>query len=158
MLDGGSASTDVPTLARFGAGLSKAAGGGSPGSQTASGVGVALGYEGKQVQAEIGATPVGFPYQDIVGGALQRRDHRSRGVFAGRDAPRGDRQRAVVRGRARRRRGPQVGRRDAQRRARHAELDDGTSSTYVAAGFDFYDGHHVERNFSGKGSGGARGS
>jgi hypothetical protein len=122
MLDGGSASTDVPTLARFGAGLSKAAGGGSPGSQTASGVGVALGYEGKQVQAEIGATPVGFPYQDIVGGALQRRDHRSRGVFAGRDAPRGDRQRAVVRGRARRRRGPQVGRRDAQRRARHAEL------------------------------------
>ncbi|HDR8936876.1 cellulose synthase subunit BcsC-related outer membrane protein [Burkholderia vietnamiensis] len=156
MLDGGSASTDVPTLARFGAGLSKAAGGGSPGSQTASGVGVALGYEGKQVQAEIGATPVGFPYQDIVGGARYNGAITDRAAYSlavtrravtdsvlsyagARDAGAGLKWGGVMRSGAR----------------GTLSWDDGTSGTYVAAGFDFYDGHHVERNFSGKGSGGA---
>lgn len=156
MLDGGSAGTDVPTLARFGAGLAMAAGGGSPGSQTASGVGLAVGYEGKQMKVDIGATPVGFPYQDVVGGvryngAITDRAAYSLAVtrravtdsllaFAGaRDASAGLKWGGVTRSGAR----------------GALSWDDGTSGLYVEGAFDYYDGHHVERNFSGKGSGGA---
>nr|WP_175798264.1 cellulose biosynthesis protein BcsC [Burkholderia anthina] len=156
MLDGGSSGTDVPTLARFGAGLAMSAGGGSPGSQTASGVGLAVGYEGKQLKVDIGATPVGFPYQDVVGGvryngAITDRAAYSLAVtrravtdsllsFAGaRDASAGLKWGGVTRSGAR----------------GALSWDDGTSGTYVAGAFDYYDGHHVERNFAGKGSGGA---
>ncbi|WP_269504856.1 cellulose synthase subunit BcsC-related outer membrane protein [Burkholderia sp. IMCC1007] len=156
MLDASSASTDVPTLARFGAGLATAAGGGSPGSQTASGVGLSIGYEGKQLKADIGATPVGFPYHDVVGGvrytgAITDRAAYTLAVtrravtdsllsFAGaRDASAGLKWGGVTRSGAR----------------GALSWDDGTSGTYVEGAFDYYDGHHVERNFSGKGSGGA---
>ncbi|WP_322041512.1 cellulose synthase subunit BcsC-related outer membrane protein [Burkholderia diffusa] len=156
MLDGANASTDVPTLARFGAGLATVADGGSPGSQTASGVGLSLGYEGKQLKADIGATPVGFPYQDMVGGvryngAITDRAAYSLAVtrravtdsllsFAGaRDASAGLKWGGVTRSGAR----------------GALSWDDGTSGAYVAGGFDYYDGHHVERNVAGKGSGGA---
>ncbi|RQR69856.1 MULTISPECIES: cellulose synthase subunit BcsC-related outer membrane protein [unclassified Burkholderia] len=156
MLDGGNSATDVPTLARFGAGLSRSAGGGSPGSETASGVGLSLGYEGKQLKADIGATPVGFPYQDVVGGvrfngAITDRAAYSLAVtrravtdsllsFAGaRDASAGLKWGGVTRSGAR----------------GALSWDDGTSGAYVAGAFDYYDGHHVERNFAGKGSGGA---
>ncbi|MGU4701480.1 BCSC C-terminal domain-containing protein [Burkholderia cepacia] len=156
MLDGGNSATDVPTLARFGAGLATAAGGGSPGSETASGVGLSLSYEGKQLKADIGATPVGFPYQDVVGGvryngAMTDRAAYSLAVtrravtdsllsFAGaRDASAGLKWGGVTRSGAR----------------GALSWDDGTSGLYVSGAFDYYDGHHVERNFAGKGSGGA---
>ncbi|RQR32316.1 MULTISPECIES: cellulose synthase subunit BcsC-related outer membrane protein [unclassified Burkholderia] len=156
MLDGANSATDVPTLARFGAGLAAAPGGGSPGSQTASGVGLSAGYEGKQLKVDIGATPVGFPYQDMVGGvryngAITDRAAYSLAVtrravtdsllsFAGaRDAGAGLKWGGVTRSGAR----------------GALSWDDGTSGAYVAGAFDYYDGHHVERNFAGKGSGGA---
>lgn len=156
MLDGGNSATDVPTLARFGAGLATAAGGGSPGSQTASGVGLSVGYEGKQLKADIGATPVGFSYQDVVGGVRYNGTITDRAAyslavtrravtdsllsFAGaRDASAGLKWGGVTRSGAR----------------GSLNWDDGTSGAYVAGAFDYYDGHHVERNFSGKGSGGA---
>ncbi|KWF72297.1 cellulose biosynthesis protein BcsC [Burkholderia pseudomultivorans] len=156
MLDEGDASTDVATLARFGAGLARSAAGGSPGSQTASGVGLSVGYEGKQLKADIGAMPVGFPYQDVVGGvrysgAMTDRAAYSLAVtrravtdsllsFAGaRDAGAGLKWGGVTRS----------GVRGA------LSWDDGTSGAYVQGAFDYYDGHHVERNFAGKGSGGA---
>ncbi|RQS05935.1 cellulose biosynthesis protein BcsC [Burkholderia sp. Bp8998] len=156
MLDSGSSATDVPTLARFGAGLATAAGGGSPGSQTASGVGLSVAYEGKQLKVDVGATPVGFPYQDMVGGvryngAITDRAAYSLAVtrravtdsllsFAGaRDASAGLKWGGVTRSGAR----------------GALSWDDGTSGAYVEGAFDYYDGHHVERNFAGKGSGGA---
>ncbi|RQS35521.1 cellulose synthase [Burkholderia sp. Bp8992] len=156
MLDGASSATDVPTLARFGAGLAMAPGGGSPGSQTASGVGLSAGYEGKQLKVDVGATPVGFPYQDMVGGASYNGAVTDRAAyslavtrravtdsvlsFAGaRDASAGLKWGGVMRSGAR----------------GALSWDDGTSGLYVEGAFDYYDGHHVERNFSGKGSGGA---
>lgn len=156
MLDGGSSATDVPTLARFGAGLSRSASGGSPGSETASGIGVAVAYEGKRLKADIGTTPVGFPYQDLVGGVRYNGAFTSRAgyslavmrravtdsllSFAGsRDASAGLKWGGVTRS----------GVRGA------LSWDDGISGLYVSTAFDYYDGHHVERNFSGKSSGGA---
>ncbi|RQZ09480.1 cellulose synthase [Burkholderia sp. Bp9031] len=156
MLDGASSATDVPTLARFGAGLAMAPGGGSPGAQTASGVGLSAGYEGKQLKVDVGATPVGFPYQDMVGGARYNGAITDRAAyslavtrravtdsvlsFAGaRDASAGLKWGGVMRSGAR----------------GALSWDDGTSGLYVEGAFDYYDGHHVERNFSGKGSGGA---
>ncbi|WP_175998647.1 cellulose biosynthesis protein BcsC [Burkholderia stabilis] len=156
MLDGGNPATDVPTLARFGAGLSRSAGGGSPGSGTASGVGLAISYEGKQLKADVGATPVGFPYQDVVGGVRYNGAITDRAAYllavtrravtdsllsfsGARDASAGLKWGGVTRSGAR----------------GALSWDDGTSGVYVAGAFDYYDGHHVERNFAGKGSGGA---
>ncbi|RQS69216.1 cellulose synthase [Burkholderia sp. Bp8963] len=157
MLDAGTpAATDVPTRARYGAGLTPASLNGAPGSQSASGVGLSVGYEGKQLKADIGATPIGFPYQNVVGGvrydgAMTDRASYSLAVtrravtdsllsFAGaRDSGSGLKWGGVTRSGVRGALG----------------WDDGTSGLYVAGSFDYYDGHHVERNFSGKGGGGA---
>ncbi|MFM0503870.1 cellulose synthase subunit BcsC-related outer membrane protein [Paraburkholderia caffeinilytica] len=74
-LDAGTASGSLSTLARFGAGLSNSssaaaavAGTNNYGSQTASGVGLSLGYEGRSLNGDIGVTPLGFPEKNIVGG------------------------------------------------------------------------------------------
>ncbi|WP_144113424.1 cellulose synthase subunit BcsC-related outer membrane protein [Paraburkholderia sp. BCC1886] len=75
-LDAGTASGNVATLARFGAGLSSTnsetaaiAGTNNYGSQTASGVGLSVGYEGRNISADVGVTPIGFRETNIVGGA-----------------------------------------------------------------------------------------
>ncbi|WP_345814892.1 cellulose synthase subunit BcsC-related outer membrane protein [Paraburkholderia sp. PREW-6R] len=75
-LDAGSAAGNVSTLARFGAGLSNAAsaqaakaGTNNYGSQTANGVGLSVGYEGRGLSADVGVTPIGFRQTNIVGGA-----------------------------------------------------------------------------------------
>ena len=66
----------MSTLARFGAGLSNStsataavAGNNTYGSQTASGVGLSVGYESRSVNGDIGVTPLGFRETNIVGGA-----------------------------------------------------------------------------------------
>lgn len=156
MLDGATSATDVPTLARFGAGLSRAPGGGSPGSQTASGVGLSVGYEGKRLKVDVGATPIGFPYQNIVGGVRYNGAFTDRAAFS----------LAVTRRAVTDSLLSFAGARDASaglkwggvtRSGAHGALswDDGTSGLYVEGALDYYDGNHVERNFSGKGSGGA---
>jgi Flp pilus assembly protein TadD len=68
-LDAGTASNNVSTLARFGAGLSNSTSPTAGGSQTANGVGLSLGYESRSVNADIGVTPLGFRETNIVGGA-----------------------------------------------------------------------------------------
>jgi hypothetical protein len=74
-LDAGTASGGVSTLARFGAGLSNStsstaavAGNNIYGGQTASGVGLSLGYEARSFKGDVGVTPLGFPEKTIVGG------------------------------------------------------------------------------------------
>ena len=155
-LDAGTAATDLPTLARFGSGLSNSPAGTHPGSQTASGVGLSIGYETASVKGDIGTTPVGFRYQDVVGGveydggitdkasyslAVTRRAVTDSLLsYAGaRDAAAGLDWGGVVKTGARAAFG----------------WDDGTSGVYANGQFQYYTGHHVENNYEGKGGGGA---
>lgn len=71
-LDAGTLSPAFGTAGRFGAGPAAALAqlqGTAPavGSQTASGVGLSLGYEGKNLSASIGTTPLGFPETNVIG-------------------------------------------------------------------------------------------
>ncbi|RZF30094.1 tetratricopeptide repeat protein [Paraburkholderia sp. UYCP14C] len=75
-LDAGTASNSPTTLARFGAGMSTlpsasnvVAGNNAYGSQTASGVGLSVGYDSRNISGDIGVTPIGFRETNIVGGA-----------------------------------------------------------------------------------------
>ena len=71
-LDAGTLSPAFGTAGRFGAGPAAALAqlqGTAPavGSQTASGVGLSVGYEGKNLSASIGTTPLGFPETNVIG-------------------------------------------------------------------------------------------
>jgi len=71
VLDAGTPSADYPTGSRFGGGPGAAItglqNGTSAGQQNASGVGLSVGYEGKNFGASIGTTPLGFPETNVVG-------------------------------------------------------------------------------------------
>lgn len=155
-LDAGTAATDLPTLARFGSGLSGSRQGSNFGSQTASGVGLSIGYETNSLKADVGTTPVGFRYQNVVGGAeydggitdkvsyslavTRRAVTDSLLSYAGaRDQQAGLEWGGVTK----------TGGRGA------LSWDDGTSGLYVNGQFLYYDGHHVETNYEGKAGGGA---
>ncbi len=155
-LDAGTASSSLSTAARFGAGLSNYPNYGNFGSQTASGVGLSIGYETNSLKADIGATPVGFRYQNVVGGveydgaitdkvsyllAVTRRAVTDSLLsYAGaRDAGSGLEWGGVTKSGGRAALG----------------WDDGTSGLYVNGQFQYYDGHHVESNYEGKAGGGA---
>lgn len=70
VLDAGKVSSDYGTRSRFGIGpegsLSDAQRN-APGSQNASGVGLAVGYEGKNLNASVGTTPLGFQETNVIG-------------------------------------------------------------------------------------------
>ena len=71
-LDAGTPAASYGTTSRFGAGpaaaLAQAQGTGTAlGAQSASGVGLSVGYEGKDVNASVGSTPLGFPVTNVVG-------------------------------------------------------------------------------------------
>lgn len=71
-LDAGALSPAYGTASRFGGGpsaaISQLQGTGSPvASQNASGVGLSVGYEGKNLNASIGTTPLGFPETNVIG-------------------------------------------------------------------------------------------
>jgi Tfp pilus assembly protein PilF len=69
-LDAGTASNDPNTLARFGASVvGGLASQNNSGDQTASGVGLSVGYETDRIQADVGRTPFGFREANWVGGA-----------------------------------------------------------------------------------------
>ncbi|RSZ30397.1 MULTISPECIES: cellulose biosynthesis protein BcsC [unclassified Variovorax] len=71
VLDAGTPASDYPTGSRFGGGpaaaLNALSTGASAGQQNASGVGLNVGYEGKNFEAGIGTTPLGFPTTNVVG-------------------------------------------------------------------------------------------
>ena len=155
-LDAGTANTDLPTLARFGSGLSNSPAGSSFGSQTASGVGLSIGYETASVKADIGTTPVGFRYQNVVGGL----------EYDGGITDKASYSLAVTRRAVTDSLLSYAGTRDAgaglewggvTKTGGRAALgwDDGTSGLYVNGQFQYYDGHHVQSNYEGKGGGGA---
>ncbi|QEI07406.1 tetratricopeptide repeat protein [Pigmentiphaga aceris] len=70
-LNAGTVDGSVASGSRFGAGPAAAVlpGQVSAGRQRESGVGVAVGYEMPGVKLDVGTTPIGFRYQNIVGGA-----------------------------------------------------------------------------------------
>jgi len=71
VLDAGTPSADYPTGSRFGGGPGAAItglqNGTGAGQQNASGVGLSVGYEGKNFGASIGTTPLGFPETNVIG-------------------------------------------------------------------------------------------
>ncbi|MGJ7520040.1 cellulose synthase subunit BcsC-related outer membrane protein [Variovorax sp. LT1P1] len=72
VLDAGKLSGDYATRSRFGEGplgglADSALNTTAPGSQNASGVGLAVGYEGKNLNASVGTTPLGFQETNVIG-------------------------------------------------------------------------------------------
>ena len=161
-LDAGTASNSPSTLARFGGGVSTAAGqsnvtagNNNYGSQTASGVGLSVGYESRSINGDIGVTPIGFRETNIVGGAeydggitdkvsyslaiARRAVTDSLLSYAGaRDAGAGLEWGGVTSN------GARAG----------LTWDDGTSGLYVNAAYQHYMGYNVPSNNAVKGGGG----
>ena len=72
VLDGGSMASDYATTSRFGGGPQAALNQSlgtvrAPESQSASGIGLSVGYEGKNLNASIGTTPLGFQETNVIG-------------------------------------------------------------------------------------------
>jgi predicted Zn-dependent protease len=161
-LDAGTASSSTSTLARFGSGLSTPssataaiAGNNNYGSQTASGVGLSVGYEGRSVSGDIGVTPIGFRETNIVGGA----------EYDGGITDKVSYSLAVARRAVTDSLLSYAGARDAgaglewggvtSNGARAAlSWDDGTSGLYVNASYQHYMGDNVPSNNAVKGGGG----
>ncbi|SAK49741.1 cellulose synthase subunit BcsC-related outer membrane protein [Caballeronia ptereochthonis] len=156
-LDAGTASSAPGTQARFGLGLGTpaAALGLSYGSQTASGVGLSVGYENRNFKGDVGTTPLGFRETNVVGGVQYQNaitDKVSYSIAVAR--------RAVTDSLL-----SYAGARDATvnfewggvtSSGARADLgwDDGTSGVYVNATYQFLDGHNVATNNAVKGGGG----
>lgn len=161
-LDAGSAAGNVSTLARFGSGLSNStsetaaiAGNNTYGSQTASGVGLSVGYEGRQLSGDIGVTPIGFRETNIVGGAQYNGGITDKVSYSLAIA-----RRAVTDSLL-----SYAGARDAGSGFEWGGVtsngglgslawDDGTSGLYVNAAFQYFDGTNVPGNTAVKGGGG----
>ncbi|VVD32382.1 cellulose synthase subunit BcsC-related outer membrane protein [Paraburkholderia dioscoreae] len=161
-LDAGSAAGNVSTLARFGSGLSNStsetaaiAGNNTYGSQTASGVGLSVGYEGRQLSGDIGVTPIGFRETNIVGGAQYNGGITDKVSYSLAIA-----RRAVTDSLL-----SYAGARDAGSGLEWGGVtsngglgslawDDGTSGLYVNAAFQYFDGTNVPSNTAVKGGGG----
>jgi hypothetical protein len=161
-LDAGSAAGNLSTLARFGAGLSNStssaaavAGTNNYGSQTANGVGLSVGYEGRSLSGDVGVTPIGFRKTNIVGGAQYNgaiTDKVSYSLAVAR--------RAVTDSLL-----SYAGTRDASSGLEWGGVtsngglaslawDDGTNGLYVNAAYQHYIGSNVQNNDAVKGGGG----
>ncbi|WP_186172175.1 cellulose synthase subunit BcsC-related outer membrane protein [Burkholderia gladioli] len=156
-LDAGSATNDVQTHARFGAGLANnlARSGTSFGSQTDTGVGLSIGYETPSLKASVGTTPVGFRYQNVIG------DLR----YTGQASDKVSYSLAVTRQAVTDSLASYAGAHDlstgldwggvVKSGARSAlAWDDGTNGLYVNGELMYYNGHHVRSNIEGKVGGG----
>ncbi|WP_027802754.1 cellulose synthase subunit BcsC-related outer membrane protein [Paraburkholderia dilworthii] len=161
-LDAGTAAGNVSTLARFGAGLSNStsaaaavAGTNNYGSQTASGVGLSVGYESRKLSGDIGVTPIGFRETNLVGG----------GQYNGGITDKVSYSLAVARRAVTDSLLSYAGTRDAASGLEWGGVtstgglaslawDDGTNGLYVNAAFQYYDGHNVVKNTAWKGGGG----
>jgi len=154
-LDAGTASANAQTLARFGSGKAAAATSNTYGSQTANGVGFAVGYQDKHLNADVGTTPLGFVEHNIVGG-IEYRDSVSDTVSYSMSVAR----RAVTDSLL-----AYAGTRDAgagltwggvTSNGGRAELDwdDGTNGVYINAAYQYYTGKDVPSNNAGKGGAG----
>lgn len=76
-LDAGTLAPDLATASRFGGGVQAAqlqstGAVAAPGSQTARGVGLSVGYESPSLDASIGTTPLGFAETNVIGNLTYR--------------------------------------------------------------------------------------
>ncbi|HZZ10314.1 MAG TPA: cellulose synthase subunit BcsC-related outer membrane protein [Paraburkholderia sp.] len=161
-LDAGTASGNVSTLARFGAGLSNStsesaaiAGTNNYGSQTASGVGLSLGYEGRGISADVGVTPIGFRETNIVGGAQYNGTVTDKVSYSLAIARRAVTDSLLSYAGARDSgSGLEWGGVTSNGGLGSLAWDDGTSGLYVNAAYQFYEGTNVASNNAVKGGGG----
>jgi Flp pilus assembly protein TadD len=154
-LDAGTAQDTADTLKRFGSGLGARGAVNQYGNQTATGVGLSVGYETNSVKLDVGTTPLGFREENVVGGAQYKgavTDKVSYSVAVAR--------RAVTDSLL-----SYAGARDAQAGITWGGVtsnggrfdlgwDDGTNGVYLNASFQYYDGKNVAGNTAEKGGGG----
>ncbi|NMM01352.1 tetratricopeptide repeat protein [Paraburkholderia sp. RP-4-7] len=161
-LDAGTASGNVSTLARFGAGLSNStsasaaiAGNNIYGSQTASGVGLSLGYENRGFSGDVGVTPLGFPEKTVVAGLQYNGAITDKVSYSLAVARRAVTDSLLSYAGARDSgSGLEWGGVTSNGGLASLAWDDGTSGLYVNAAYQHYMGDHVASNNAIKGGGG----
>jgi hypothetical protein len=159
-LDGGTPQAAYATSSRFGSGPVAAynqalTNGTAIKDQTASGVGLALGYETRQLRVDAGVTPLGFPESNVVGGINYHTgltDQTSIAVDISR--------RAVTdsvlsyAGAKDNRTGLEWGGVTASGLRTDLTWDDGTNGVYGYGSFQYLSGKNVESNTKGEGGAG----
>ncbi|MFM0403429.1 cellulose synthase subunit BcsC-related outer membrane protein [Paraburkholderia aspalathi] len=161
-LDAGTAAGSESTLARFGAGLSNStsaaaavAGTNTYGSQTASGVGLSIGYEGRSFNGDVGVTPLGFPEKNIVGGLQYNGAITDKVSYSLAIARRAVTDSLLSYAGARDSgSGLEWGGVTSNGGLASLAWDDGTNGLYVNAAYQHYMGYHVASNNAYKGGGG----
>jgi len=156
-LDAGTAQATADTLKRFGSGQAALS---SPlnnnyGNQTASGVGLSVGYETNSVKVDVGTTPLGFREENVVGGAQYNgsiTDKVSYSIAVARRAVTD----SLLSYAGTRDQGQSLQWGGVTSNGGRVDLgwDDGTSGVYVNAAFQYYDGQNVASNTAEKGGGG----
>ncbi|SAL12623.1 cellulose synthase domain-containing protein [Caballeronia terrestris] len=161
-LDAGTAATNQQTLARFGSGqavltgVPNAAGlTNTYGSQTATGVGLSVGYENRNIKGDVGSTPLGFRETTVVGGVQYQNaitDKASYSVAVARRAVTD----SLLSYAGTRDQGAGLEWGGVTSNGARADLgwDDGTSGIYVNAAFQYLEGNNVASNNAVKGGGG----
>ncbi len=161
-LDAGTASGNLSTLARFGAGLSSSTsaiaavnGNNTYGSQTANGVGLSLGYEARSFSGDIGVTPLGFPEKTVVAGLQYNGGITDKVSYSLAIARRAVTDSLLSYAGARDSgSGLEWGGVTSNGGLGSLAWDDGTSGLYVNAAFQYYQGYNVASNNAVKGGGG----
>ena len=156
-LDAGTAASTQNTLARFGSGLGAVA---NPptnnyGSQTATGVGLSVGYENRNFKGDIGTTPLGFRETNVVGGLQYQNaitDKVSYSLAVARRAVTD----SLLSYAGARDQGAGLEWGGVTSTGARADFgwDDSTSGVYVNAAYQFLDGKNVATNNAVKGGGG----
>ncbi|WP_250493215.1 cellulose synthase subunit BcsC-related outer membrane protein [Caballeronia sp. GAWG1-1] len=156
-LDAGTASSEQNTLARFGSGINAIApaAGNQYGSQTATGVGLAVGYENRNFKGDVGTTPLGFRETNVVGGLQYQNAITDKVSYSLAVARRAVTDSLLSYAGARDQlAGATWGGVTSSGARGDLAWDDGTSGVYVNAMYQFLDGKNVATNNAVKGGGG----
>lgn len=154
-LDAGTAQSTADTLKRFGSGLASSTLVNNYGDQTATGVGLSVGYETNKVKVDVGTTPLGFREENLVGGAQYNGaiiDKVSYSIAVARRAVTD----SLLSYAGARDQGQNLEWGGVTSNGGRMDLgwDNGTSGVYANFAFQYYDGHNVASNTSEKGGGG----
>ena len=156
-LDAGTAQSTADTLKRFGSGQAALSSSldNNYGNQTASGVGLSVGYETNSVKLDVGTTPLGFREENVVGGAQYNgsiADKVSYSIAVARRAVTD----SLLSYAGTRDQGQQLQWGGVTSNGGRVDLgwDDGTSGVYANYAFQYYEGTNVASNTSEKGGGG----
>jgi len=161
-LDAGTANNQLQTLARFGSGgtavssaLPLTTGVNNYGSQTASGVGLSIGYDSAHLKGDVGTTPLGFREQNFVGGAEYDgavSDKVSYSLAVARRAVTD----SMLSYAGASDQGAQLSWGGVTSNGARVGLswDDGTNGVYLSGAYQYFEGTQVASNTAGKGGGG----